>query len=272
MKMNQITRLSGMAQAVMLIMVSFVLINHSHACSERLTYNIQGTLSNRGSVNIHVTGNYIDVNWEVANTYTGGFVDVYIRDGYGNDKLLKNGTNQVSPGDYFLHMDWRQLLSADVTVTFECGSTTRPSASRESRSTYSQSRESRANNTTSVNHNINRNQSDSRATTPPPSDRNYRLNRFQPSENVIRAELREFRFNNNDASVKEAKEILIYLGANEISQVTSSFVSGSFSTGMEITIWPNTYNKYRCYGVRYGNAHQRRAYFGSNATYFEICK
>jgi hypothetical protein len=225
--MKKSIKYSIVAMVLNLTMVSFAPGITCLACSERLTYHIQGTWSDNGSANINVTGNYIDVRWDVANVYTGGTVDVYIRDNSGNDRILKNGRNQVSPGNYFLHMDWRYLLSADVTVTFECGSN---------------------------------------------ADENYRLNRLWPSENVIRAELREFLYNNKNTSISEAKEMLIYLGAGEISLLTSDYVSGTFYTGAEITIWPNTYNKQSCYGIRYGKPLPGRPYFGSNNTYFEICK
>jgi hypothetical protein len=100
----------------------------------------------------------------------------------------------------------------------------------------------------------------------------YRLNKFWPSKNIIRAELRDFIYDSKNTSIREAEEMLIYLGAEEISMLTSTYVSGKFGSGAEITIWPNTYDKKSCYGIRYGKPLPGRPYFGSNDTYFEICK
>jgi hypothetical protein len=116
--MKNLLKLSIVAIVFTLTMVSFT---PSRTCSERLFYNVPGTGYNRGSVDeIDVTGNYIDVTWGEVKQYAGGSCDVYIRDDSGQDKLLNNGRNKVSPGKYFLHMDWSYLISADVTVKFQC--------------------------------------------------------------------------------------------------------------------------------------------------------
>ncbi len=90
-------------------------------CSERLFHNVPDQFYNKESVDeINVAGNYIEVTWGKVKQYEGGFCNLYIRDEEGYDRLLKNGRNRVSPGTYFLHMDWLYLISADVRVSFEC--------------------------------------------------------------------------------------------------------------------------------------------------------
>ncbi len=259
--MKKLIKYLVVAMVFILTMVSFTSNNTCSACSERLTYKIQGTLSDRGSANINVSGNYIDVRWDVANVYTGGTVDVYIRDNSGNDKILKNGRNQVSPGSYFLHMDWVSILSADVTVTFECGS----NAGTSNAGTSNAGASHRSNNNSEI-YNPNKQRST-------PTRESDGLSGLWPSENIIREALRNFHFNDDvNTSIDEAKRMLQYIGAEKISLLTSTYVSGIFQSGAEITIWPNTYDKQSCYGIRYGRPLSGRPYFGSNDTYFEICK
>jgi hypothetical protein len=257
--MKKIMKCSVLAMVIILTIVSMTSTTCS-ACSERLTYKVPGTLGDRGSVDINVTGNYINVNWEPVKQWEGGWCNLYIRDQSGNDKLLVNGRNGVSPGKYFLHMDWSSLISADVTVTFECGSNPAPPHSSPSHDVPSR----RPDNYNENNYIPRQESTRSIARAP--------LSSHWPSEDLIRAELRTFSYNNyNYTTMSEAKEMLRDLEAAKISY-GPDYVSGVFSSGAEITIWPNTYNKRSCYGFRYGEPLPGRPYFGSNDTYFEICK
>jgi hypothetical protein len=103
------------------------------------------------------------------------------------------------------------------------------------------------------------------------------LSTDQPSKALIVESLRDFKFDvgyggTQLATIVEAKKMLQHMGATTFSQQTSSYVSSVFGSGAEITIWPNTYNKAYCYGIRYGTPDATSSYFGSNDTYFEIDK
>ena len=94
-----------------------------------------------------------------------------------------------------------------------------------------------------------------------------------PSERRIRAVLQDFPFDRSRASdLEEARGMLESMGVVQFSISSPSHLSGMLSNGYEVTIWPNTYNRAQCYGVRYGMPAPGRPYFGTNATYFEICK
>ena len=103
------------------------------------------------------------------------------------------------------------------------------------------------------------------------------LSTDQPSKALIVESLRDFKFDvgygsTHIATIAEAKKMLQHLGAKNYSQQTATYVSSLFGSGAEITIWPNTYNKQYCYGIRYGTPDAASSYFGSNDTYFEIDK
>jgi len=74
---------------------------------------------------------------------------------------------------------------------------------------------------------------------------------------------------NTTTTKEEASEMLRFMGASEVYSVESTSVSAMYGD-TEFTVWWNTYNKANCYGIRYGNV--CHSYWGSNATYFEICK
>lgn len=88
----------------------------------------------------------------------------------------------------------------------------------------------------------------------------------------IEARLRDFAFQPGPASLDEAKAILRLFTPEPFSLETASFVSAIAQSGLEITVWPSTYGKSDCYGIRYGRPEPTRPYFGSNDTYVEICK
>ena len=71
------------------------------------------------------------------------------------------------------------------------------------------------------------------------------------------------------ATSSEAEAMLYEMGAASTYYLVGSSPSGMCET-VEFTIWPNTYDKTNCYGIRYGATDQ--AYWGSNDTYFEICE
>lgn len=72
------------------------------------------------------------------------------------------------------------------------------------------------------------------------------------------------------ATLGEAKGMLRRLGARTLTREAADYVSGLVSDSTEVTIWVRTYNKPSCYGVRFGSPDG--SYFGSNGTYFEVCK
>lgn len=86
--------------------------------------------------------------------------------------------------------------------------------------------------------------------------------------------LRLYKFTgDHEANLDEARKMLLWLGAT----ITGSDAAGGWITGrlrpdLEITVWPKTYKKSLCYGIRYGDPQYGKAYFGSNDTYFEVCR
>ena len=92
-----------------------------------------------------------------------------------------------------------------------------------------------------------------------------------PDIENIKSKLSEFSFilPSNKVSIEEARKILIFLGANEITSYTT-FIVGRFNDEYAVTIWPGTYGKNDTYGIRFGDLDLR--YHGSNDTYFEISK
>ena len=96
-----------------------------------------------------------------------------------------------------------------------------------------------------------------------------------PSTALIVESLRDFKFDvgySHFATMAEAKKMLQHMGANNYSQQTATYVSSLFGSGAEITIWPGTYDKQYCYGIRYGKPDPTSSYFGSNDTLVEIDK
>jgi len=95
-----------------------------------------------------------------------------------------------------------------------------------------------------------------------------------PTQRDINEQLDNFRHTDKSHSMEEAEVMLKFLGADSVSQFRSNnVVVGYFNLNSPvdryaISIWPNTYNKYGVYGIRFGNTNL--AYHGSNDTYFEI--
>jgi hypothetical protein len=94
-----------------------------------------------------------------------------------------------------------------------------------------------------------------------------------PSEERLRARLQGFAFlDAGAATIFEARSILERIGVSEISdRFVREGLTGSLGADWEVSIWPGTYGKTRCYGLRYGRS-SNRSYVGSNATYLELCK
>jgi hypothetical protein len=100
--------------------------------------------------------------------------------------------------------------------------------------------------------------------------------KIKPTQSEINKRLNNFRHTYESHSIEEAAVMLRFLGADSVSLYRSSnFVVGYFNVNSKstmdryaISIWPNTYDKYGVYGIRFGNTDL--AYHGSNDTYFEI--
>jgi hypothetical protein len=247
---------------IVLLLAKSSIVNGKE-CSTKLEW------SSRVWSRITVSGNYIDVKLDVLWTsYTGYPKTTLTATGNNTTINLSSGRNNVTPGEYLIQLDCNSWVkSATAFITYDCSSN-----SERSNSDNSSPKKSNSGNSQTSTDNTSNNHSRSPQQGTNYSNSNYRLNRFWPSENVIRAELREFNYNRGYTSISEAKEILIFLGAEEISLSTSKYVSGKFGSGAEITIWPNTYDKANCYGIRFGKPLSGRPYFGSNDSYFEVCK
>jgi len=99
------------------------------------------------------------------------------------------------------------------------------------------------------------------------------LHTVAPTERLIREVLQGFEFEvGSAASLDEARRMLDRLQVVKYSISNPSYISGSLSSGYEVTIWPRTYDQPGCYGIRFGQPLPGRPYFGTNATYFQICK
>lgn len=74
------------------------------------------------------------------------------------------------------------------------------------------------------------------------------------------------------ATVIEAAEMLDWLGAHQVTKPEpgAGQVKGRLATGVEVTIWPETYGRRGVYGVRFGDPASR--YWNSNETYFEVIR
>jgi hypothetical protein len=85
--------------------------------------------------------------------------------------------------------------------------------------------------------------------------------------------LKCFRFDKETSTnIQEARKMLISLGVNEneIFQRSPVSISGKVEENKEITIWINSYDNLRQYGIRYGNKDGK--YWGSNETLISIDK
>jgi len=85
-------------------------------------------------------------------------------------------------------------------------------------------------------------------------------------------DLRRYIFSgDHDANVEEARKMLLWLGATiTAADPNDGWVTGRLRPDVEVTIWPKTYGKNNCYGIRFGSP--KEAYFGSNDNYFEVCR
>jgi hypothetical protein len=251
------------SMVIMVLLLAKSSIIYGKECSTKLEW------PSNSWTRITVSGDYIDIKLDVYFTSFTGYPKATLYANGNNTQIkLSSGRNDVSPGEYLIQWDCNAwIASATAYITYECNANSGSSNSNNPTPNKSNAGNSRTNT-----YNSGNNQTSTPNQVTNHSDNNYRLNRFWPSENVILAELREYNYNDNSTSVNEAKDMLIYMGANKISLLTSTYVSGTFSSGAEITIWPNTYNKRYCYGIRYGKPLSGRPYFGSNDTYFEICK
>jgi YVTN family beta-propeller protein len=99
------------------------------------------------------------------------------------------------------------------------------------------------------------------------------LNTQIPTQALILAALNGFTYDNTGlTSVTESEAMLNYMCANvSVHAPAGDARCGTFGTGYHITIWINTYGKTNTYGIRFGNQ-SNHAFWGSNATYFEIEK
>ena len=80
-----------------------------------------------------------------------------------------------------------------------------------------------------------------------------------------------YKFSGDEvATAEEAKAMLLWLGATITGRDPGDgWVTGRLRPDLEITIWPKTYGKDRCYGVRFGNPDAGGA---TPESYFEVCR
>jgi hypothetical protein len=72
------------------------------------------------------------------------------------------------------------------------------------------------------------------------------------------------------ANAEEAKQMLLWLGATiTANDPNGGYVTGRLKSDLEITIWPKTYGKEYCYGIRFGNP---QAGGTTQESYFEVCR
>jgi len=83
--------------------------------------------------------------------------------------------------------------------------------------------------------------------------------------------LKLFKFSGDQvATAEEANAMLLWLGATITGRDPGDgWVTGRLRPDLEITIWPKTYGKDRCYGVRFGNPDAGGA---TPESYFEVCR
>ena len=83
--------------------------------------------------------------------------------------------------------------------------------------------------------------------------------------------LKLFKFSGDQvATAEEADAMLLWLGATITGRDPGDgWVTGRLKPDLEITIWPKTHGKDRCYGVRFGNPD---AGGPTQESYFEVCR
>ena len=83
--------------------------------------------------------------------------------------------------------------------------------------------------------------------------------------------LKLFKFSGDHvATAEEANAMLLWLGATITGRDPGDgWVTGRLRPDLEITIWPKTYGKDRCYGVRFGNPDAGGV---TPESYFEVCR
>ncbi|MBF0407715.1 MAG: hypothetical protein HQM10_10200 [Candidatus Riflebacteria bacterium] len=96
-----------------------------------------------------------------------------------------------------------------------------------------------------------------------------RLHAEPLTQSLIKEVLSHYTFSGTGiSSIDEANALMNFLHPTSTSHRIASAVSGIFKSGMELTIWDDSYGKKDRYSLRFGNSDG--SYWGSNATFFEL--
>jgi formylglycine-generating enzyme required for sulfatase activity/tRNA A-37 threonylcarbamoyl transferase component Bud32 len=84
-------------------------------------------------------------------------------------------------------------------------------------------------------------------------------------------DLRSYKFTGDkEATADEAREMLLWLGATiTVIDPGGGWVTGRLKPDLEITLWPKSYEKKYCYGIRFGNPETGGT---TQESYFEVCR
>lgn len=101
-----------------------------------------------------------------------------------------------------------------------------------------------------------------------------KLDTEEPTVDLLRSVLASFPYERGErCTFDESRRMLEFLEASNVgSHDGGRSVAGILKSGYEVTIWPHSYDKPYCHGIRFGRTYSGGRYYGSTKAYFEICK